>query len=136
MTARRQDALNRMNPASAKAKVGDVLSDLLTYHNALAARMACVLHGSTGLAINGAGNTAVKTSAAAAAMAAGVPIIIAANTVLPALAGVIATTKFAAWAFYVDATGAMTVSAKTADAATAAAAAALAAFSILDAMIE
>lgn len=34
-----QDELNRMAPAAAHAKLGDILNDLITAHNALAAKL-------------------------------------------------------------------------------------------------
>lgn len=38
-TGNLQDELNRMNPAAAHAKLGDLLNEIITKHNALAAKL-------------------------------------------------------------------------------------------------
>lgn len=38
-TGNLQDELNRMNPAANHAKLGDLLSEIITKHNALAAQL-------------------------------------------------------------------------------------------------
>lgn len=38
-TGNLQDELNRMNPASAHAKLGDLLAEVITKHNALVAKL-------------------------------------------------------------------------------------------------
>lgn len=125
MAGKYEDQLNRSMPSAKRSAMGTALAQLIAGFNALAARASCAMLGSAGLVINGAGATFAKAGSAFSALVAGVPIVVAANTAMSAIAGNIATTKFAAWAFYVDGAGVITTSAKTADAATAAAAAAL-----------
>ena len=38
-TGNLQDELNRMNPAAGHAKLGDLLNEIITKHNALAAKL-------------------------------------------------------------------------------------------------
>lgn len=38
-TGNLQDELNRMNPAAGHAKLGDLINELITKHNALAAKL-------------------------------------------------------------------------------------------------
>lgn len=38
-TGNLQDELNRMNPAAGHAKLGDLLTEIITKHNALAAKL-------------------------------------------------------------------------------------------------
>lgn len=125
MPLNRQRSLNSAFPAARDAKLGDVLADLIAGFNAHVQRINSVCLSSPGLVISAGGATVAKAGSAFTAVAGGVLLLIAANTNMPALAGVIATTKFAGWAFYVDSTGTLSVSAKTADAATLAAAVAL-----------
>ncbi|HCE08555.1 MAG TPA: hypothetical protein DEQ40_08135 [Oxalobacteraceae bacterium] len=122
--SRIQDQLNRILPAAAKAQLGTLLSDMINGLNAvLGALDTCVLN-KAGLIIKAASSPIVKSVNSYAAMINGVTTVVAASD-MSALAGTLATAKSAAWAFYVDGTGAITTSAKTADSATAAAAAAL-----------
>ncbi len=116
-TGNPQNELNRMNPASSHAKLGDVVNDLITSVNLLIKSLNSSVLSAPGLVIKAGSSTLVKAGAAFAAAVNGAVVRKAANTDMAAISGVIATTKSAAWAFYIDATGALTASAKTADAA-------------------
>lgn len=127
-----QNQINRAMPAFAKAKVGDVLADLIAQVNKLVADAASVFAQlNTGivvpaaLAIKAGSSAVVKSTALIVYRANGTAVVKAANTDMAALVGTIADTKFASWAFYGDDAGALTASAKTADSATAIAALAL-----------
>lgn len=128
----RQDKLNKSMPVALKVKLGDVLADLIASANALRTDLLAAIGSvNTGivipvtLAIKAGSSAIVKTSALGVVRVAGVGVAIAANTDMAALVGTIATTKFAAWDFYVDGAGTLTASAKTADSASGAAALAL-----------
>lgn len=112
-----RDQLNRCLPAAAKAKLGDLLSDLID-----AQRNQVI--ASAALAIKTGGSAIVANSRAFCYMIGGVLYQKAASD-MSALAGTLATAKAAAWAFYIDSAGTITTAAKTADAADATAALAL-----------
>jgi len=112
-----QDELNRMAPAAAHAKLGDVLYDLITQHNNAVVAANTVVMTKAGLAIKTGSSAVVKAGSAILAMINGALVRKAANTDMAALAGTLATAKSAAWAFYIDASGTLTASAKTADSA-------------------
>lgn len=120
-----QEKLNKLAPAAKKAGLGDVLAELIAGFNAMVARVSSQVLNNAGLAIKAGGSAIVKAGTAFAALVDGVMVTKAANTDMAALAGTLATAKSAAWAFYIDAAGTLTASAKTADAADAAAAIAL-----------
>jgi hypothetical protein len=127
-----QNQLNRCMPAAQKAKLGDVLADLVAAVNAARSDLSAILAQlQTGivipavLAIHGAGSVLVKTSALVVGRVGGTAFSIAANTDAPALAGTTADTMYSAYDLYSDNTGTMTWSAKTADSASEAAALAL-----------
>lgn len=120
-----QDKLNKLAPIAKKAALGDVLAELIAGFNALSVRCDSALLSSAAIAIKAASSAVVRTTAAFSATINGAMVLRAANLDLPALVGNIAAGRTAAWAFYVDAAGAFSISAKTADALTAAAAAAL-----------
>jgi hypothetical protein len=120
-----KDYLNRMTRAAKLAMLGDLLDDLVTAHNATVTALSNQMLGAAGLAIKAGGSPTVKAANAINAVAGGAAVYKAANTDMAALAGTLATAKSAAWAFYVDAAGTLSVSAKTADAASASAALAL-----------
>jgi hypothetical protein len=116
--------LNRVFPIARDIQLGTLLNDIITQFNFLRADVAALrtrvntgLLGAAGLAIKTAGSPTVKYANTIVALVNGVPISKAAGD-LPALAGTLATAKSAAWAFYIDGAGALTVSAKTADVAT------------------
>lgn len=111
-----QDKLNRMNPAAAEVGLGNIVNDLITQHNALLAASNSVVLQSAGLVIKAGGSAVVKAGSPVLAMVGGVPVRKAANTDMAALAGTLATAKSALWAFYIDASGNLSVSTKTADA--------------------
>lgn len=92
---------------------------------ALRTRLNSCTLSSAGLDIKAGSSAVVKAVSAFSALAGGTLVTKAANTDMAALVGTLATAKSAAWAFYVDAAGTLTTSAKTADAANAAAAIAL-----------
>jgi len=121
----RQEKINKLAPAASKAKLGDAIAELITAQNALAARASTAVITKAGLAIKAGASPIVKAVAAFVALIAGVPVRKGANTDMAALVGTLATAKSAAWAFYIDADGTLTTSAKTADADTHAAALAL-----------
>ena len=111
-------------PVAAHAKLGDLLAALITQVNSLTTDIASlVIAAGTGianaatLAIFGASSPTVKSTTAFVALIGGVGVFKPASTSMPALAGVLATAKSAAWAFYVNAAGVLSVSAKTADSA-------------------
>lgn len=120
--------LNTIMPAFRGMKFGTWIEGLVTQVNAILTAHSALRSGilsSGALAINAGGAAFPKAATAFAALANGVLITVAANTAMAALVGTLATAKTAAWAFYVDSTGTITTSAKTADAANAAAAVAL-----------
>jgi hypothetical protein len=121
-------ALDRESPSAARAGLGTLLSQLTDAANAL--RLDAILRapsinrllGSPVLAIKAAESPTAKTSGAFSAMVGGYQVAVAADTDMPAIAGTLADTKYALWAFYVDRYGTLTVSTKTADQSTSAAA--------------
>jgi hypothetical protein len=127
-----KDELNRMAPAAAHVKLGDVVDEIIAKYNALlsdvtafqAALNTNVVIPAT-LAIKAAGSAVVKTTSEFVGVANGVAHSKAANTDMPALVGTVAAGKSALWAFYMDGTGALTAGAKSADAASHGAALAL-----------
>jgi hypothetical protein len=127
-----QDELNRCMPAAAHAKLGDLLVAMIAGYNALRTDLlAAVAELQTGivipvvLAIKAGSSTLAKSTSAFVARVDGTAVSKAANTDMSALAGVIATEKYAAWQWYMDDAGTITTSAKTADSDTEAAALAL-----------
>lgn len=60
-TPRRQDNLNRMAPAAAKAKLGDTLNDLIVSHNALLAQYNLLLAHIDAGAVAGLGTANAAT---------------------------------------------------------------------------
>jgi len=123
--------LDHATPANYRAKVGQTLADLIANANAggvddaaLTAAAATKVLSKAGLAIHGSTSAVVKSVNGIAYMINGVMYTLAAAD-LSALVGTLATAKSAAWAFYVDAAGTVTTSAKTADSASHAAATAL-----------
>lgn len=121
-----QDQLNRSMPAAKHGMLGDVLANLIASVNALRVDLlAAIAELKTGiviptaLAIKAGGSTLAKSTSAFVARVDGTAVSKAANTDMSALAGVIATTKAAAWQWYMDDAGTITTSAKTADADTA-----------------
>lgn len=120
-----QYKLNKSTPAAWRAKLGDICANLIAAVNALIIDHAAqaVINSSriiapAVLAIKAGASALVSTSAAFAAIAGGVVVRKAAATDMAALVGSLATAKSALWAFYIDAAGTLTTSAKTADAAT------------------
>lgn len=121
----RQDRLNKLAPVAFKAKLGDVLYDLVAANNAMRARLVSSLLSSAGLAITAGGSAVVKAATAFAAIANGTLVNKAADTAMAALVGTIAgagSDDFAAWPFYVNSAGTLTTGAKTANVASHAAA--------------
>jgi hypothetical protein len=117
-----QDHLNRAMPAAFRAKLGDLLAALIVFANAVLAdvtalrtRVNTSMLTKAGLAIKTGGSAIVKYTSPIAALCNGVPVRKAAGD-MAALVGTLATAKSAAWAFYIDAAGTLTTSAKTADA--------------------
>lgn len=117
--------LNHAMPVFGAMKFGTYLENLVAQLNAAVvdaaartARHSSAVMSNPGLAIHGAGSTLAKAGNAFIASAAGTIVRKAANTDMAALAGTLATAKSAAWAFYIDAAGTLTSSAKTADVAT------------------
>lgn len=121
----RQRQVNNSTPANARAKVGDAIADLIAQSNIIRTRSNSSMLSNAGLAIKAGSSAIVKAGTAFAALAAGSPVHKAANTDMAALVGTLATAKSAVWAFYIDAAGTLTTSAKSADAASDAAAIAL-----------
>ena len=113
--------LNRMNPAAANVKLGDVVDELIGAVN----QLFFGVETKATLVIKAGSSAIVKSSSAIACLVNGISVTKTANTDMAALVGTIATLKSAAWAFYVDSAGTLTTSAKTADADNATAAAAL-----------
>ncbi len=124
-TGNNVDELNRMSPAASHAQLGTLANELLTGWNYLVARLNSVVLSKAGLVIKAGSSAIVKAGSAFAAVVNGTIVRKAANTDMAALAGTLANANSAAWAFYVDAAGTLTTSAKTANAATHAAAIAL-----------
>jgi hypothetical protein len=117
-----QDELNRCMPAAKHAKLGDVLVDLIVNTNAdvvdgtaLIAAISTSVMNSGALAILAGASPSARTTVPILYMVSGVLLRKAASTMAP-LVGTLATAKSAAWAFYIDAAGVLTTSAKTADA--------------------
>lgn len=120
-----QAQLDRSSPAAADAKLGTLLAELIARITVLQNRLNTFVASSPGLAIKQASSTLAKAGTAFIAYINGTEVRKPANTDMPALSGTLATAKSAAWVFYIDATGALSVSAKTADAADHASAVAL-----------
>lgn len=75
---------------------------------ALADRLSSQTLTSPGLAISGAGGATVKAGSAFYALANGVAVTKAANTVMAALAGTVTNAKFNVFIFYIDSAGTLT----------------------------
>lgn len=112
-----QAQLDRMGPAAADAKLGTLLAELIAKLDAAQKRGNTYVASNATLAIKAGGSTLVKATNAFCACINGTLVRKAAATDMPALAGTLATAKSAAWVFYIDSTGALSVSTKTADAA-------------------
>lgn len=127
MSRNYQDELNRCMPAAAHVKLGDLLNDVITQHNALVASLtsATYMVNSAGLAIKAGSSAIVKAVNAFVALVGNVAVGKPANTDMAALVGTVADTKSALFPFYVDSSNVLTTGAKTADAADATAALAL-----------
>ncbi|MDB5550518.1 MAG: hypothetical protein JWL86_502 [Rhizobium sp.] len=110
-----QKELNHAMPIFGDVKFGDMLVAILASINALITPEAVLTNA--GLAIKAGGSAIVKSVNAILAVVNGVFIRHAASD-MAALVGTLATAKSAAWAFYIDGSGTLTTSAKTADAAT------------------
>ena len=106
-----------MTPGAAEASLGDVINDLITQHNLLVARTNTCMLQSAALAISAGASPLVKNTAPILATVAGILIRKAIGN-MPALAGTLATAKSAAWSFYINSAGTLSVSAKTTDAST------------------
>lgn len=119
--ATNQSQLNKMAPAAKNASLGDLLAEVVSKMNVQQSSMLT----KAGLVIKAGSSAIVKAGSAFAAVVGGTPVRKAANTDMAALVGTLATAKSALWAFYIDAAGTLTTSAKTADADTHAAAMAL-----------
>jgi hypothetical protein len=121
-------ALDRESPTAARVGLGTLLNQLtetinsLLLDSLLRAVNVSRLLGSPALTKKAASSPTAKTAGAFSAIVNGYNVYIAAGTDMPALAGTLADTKYALWAFYVDRYGALSVSTKTADQATSAAA--------------
>lgn len=126
-TGNPQDELNRAFPAAAHVKLGDLVVDLITKHNALVAALtsATYMVTSAGLAIKAGASAVTKGASAFVALVGNVAVGKPANTDMPALVGTVADTKSALFPFYVDNTNTLSTGAKTADAANQTAAIAL-----------
>lgn len=112
-----QDELNRCMPAAAHAKLGDLLAELIHKHNALVAALSSATYmvNSAGLAIKGSASPTVKAANAFVALIENVAVGKVADTDMGALVGTVAAEKSALWAFFMDAAGVITASAKSAD---------------------
>ncbi len=129
--------LNRLTRVTKAYLLGDQLEAIVTELHDVRAKYTALLADVTagrsagrvtnnaGLVIKAGSSAIVKAGTAFAAMFNGVPVVKAANTDMAALVGTLATAKTAIWAFYIDAAGTLTASAKTADAADVASALAL-----------
>lgn len=105
--------LDRSMPAAKRASLGTLLAAIQADVAALAATER--LLASPGLVIKAGSSPTVKAGSGFSALAAGVVVTKAADTDMAAIAGTLASTKFALWAFYVDSAGTLTSSTKTAD---------------------
>lgn len=115
------DQLNRFTPAAARVQLGQLLTDLVNGVNAILGALDAVVLNKAGLVIKAGASALAKSVNAIDANINGVLITVAASD-MAALAGTLATAKSAAWAFYTDASGTVSTSAKTADSANHAAA--------------
>lgn len=104
-----------------RAKIAALVVDV----TAIRARQNLAMLSPAGLAIGGGSKYTAQAVKPCTALVAGTLVFLPAATAMSALVGTLATAKFALWAFYVNASGTITTSAKTADAASAAAAFAL-----------
>lgn len=125
-------SLNQESPTAALAQMGTFLKALVDQVNALRTDLAAIWPGNNTfllaaptLVIKAGSSAVVKSSSAIAALVAGSYVTKAADTDMSALAGTLATAKAALWEFYIDSSGTLSTSTKTADAANAAAALAL-----------
>lgn len=105
-----QDQLNRALPVFGDIKFGDLFFALIQSFTTAVLTKA-------GLVIKTASSPVVKAANPILACINGVYIRKAASD-MAALSGTLATAKSAAWAFYIDTNGTLSVSAKTADAST------------------
>lgn len=113
-----QKALNRCMPLAKRVSLGDMLNNLINQVNYLTKRLNNRVLSNPGLVIKAGSSPIVKAGSAFLAEVGGVLIRKAANTDMSALAGTLATAKSAAWAFYINSSGTISTSTKTADAAT------------------
>ncbi len=123
--------LNGMCATAKGAQLGTLLNTMIAQINALRADVARLylqnawLLTAPTLGIKAAESPTVKSGSAFSALVGGVKVTKAADTDMSAIAGTLATAKSALWAFYIDSSGTISTSTKTADAADAAAALAL-----------
>jgi|SRR5579862_2616578 len=96
--AQLRDMLNRSSPAASHAKIGSVLTDIITYSS-------YTMLSKAGLVIHGAGSTLVKAGSAFAALVNGTIIRKAANTDMAALSGTIANGQSGAFSFFINSSG-------------------------------
>lgn len=119
-------ALDHMAPAAHRVALGTKLADLSTQFNALRAAVDRIYLKNTFLitaptiTIKAASSPTAKMSTALRVLVAGSFQAKAANTDLTAISGNLADTKTALWAWYIDSSGTLSISTKTADVASAA----------------
>lgn len=113
-----QHALNHNSTATWRVRLGTFLRETVDRFNELLGARQRAMLTNPGLVINAGSSPLAKAGSAFAAVAAGTLVRKPANTAMSALVGTLATAKSALWAFYIDASGTITTSAKTADAAT------------------
>lgn len=118
--------IDRSSPVAKRAGLGTKLAELIAKVNALQADVARIYANNNyivtapTLVIKAGNSPTVKSSSAISVVAGGVVQTKSANTDMSAIAGTLATAKFALWAFYIDAAGTITTSTKTSDVNTAA----------------
>ena len=118
-------AANNLTNGRDVVEMTRILNSLLTDITAMRTRLNSQMLNLPGLAIKTGGSAIVTAAKSFAATVNGTLVAKTTATDMSAIAGTIATTKFAGWAFYMDAAGTITTSAKTADSATLVAALAL-----------
>jgi hypothetical protein len=125
MSSKHVHNLNNMAPAAKRANLGTLLETTIAAFNSLRTRLSCVMLTSAGLAIVTGSSPTARAVNAFVAIVDGTYVRKAAATAMSALVGTLPTANSALWAFYIDAAGTITTSAKSANAATHAAALAL-----------
>lgn len=110
--------LNRATPGLNRVKLGDVMSQMITEHNALVAKFNALVESTylkdavvvtaPALTIKAGGSAVVKSEDAFSALCGGVLVSKDADQDMAALSGDVANAKSAVYSFYIDSDGTLT----------------------------